>query len=114
MMQSVALNIPLCPLRFLALTNPGPGMLTACSALFGGSWPGAKRALALSSPGWITGQGLGAGLVQCCSDTSVLMQNSLQTTYLSWTAFPGFRGPLYAVADKKIDSSVSAKPAIGP
>lgn len=63
---------------------------------------------------WIAGQGLGAGLVQCCSGRSVLMQNSFQTTYVSWTAFPGFRDHLYVIADKKLDFSVSAKPAIGP
>jgi len=57
--------------------------------------------------------GLGAGLVQHCLGRSVLMQNFLQT-YVSWTAFLVFTGLLYATADKKIDFSVFAKPAIGP
>lgn len=75
MMQSVALNIPLCPLRFLALTDPGPGMLTACSALFGGSWPGAKHALALSSPRWITGRTCAVLLWHICADAKFPSDN---------------------------------------
>lgn len=105
-MHSVGWNLRLCPQRLLALRIPCPGRLKFVLPF---SWvPVMEQSVLWPCPllVWSSDQDLRAGLV--------LMQNSLHTTYASWTAFSGFRDCISVIADKKMDFSVSAKPAIEP